>query len=239
MEEYYTGGYYLVELKPIENGKDKGKYIYTSNPCYNTSAYDDWVLSNVYKNQIEKIPKIFEIDENKLNDINKWADKKFFNDEILQGPVLPNLDISNEFKNLFYKNRNDIEVLRIDFSKTEAERLIKEFAPGANPEINLFNGEMELRRNLIKRENRIDSNMEFIGFDIIGIECDGSYHNYDCFDIHDRLFNKFDLRINKYLLIENIENPTEISDYFNKVLCSDVEYEFYFWYVVKVYRLKQ
>lgn len=192
MEEYYTGGYYLVKLSPIENGEDIGKVIYTCDSCFNTLAYNYWALSWVNVGIEDENPKKLGLDKDILKEIYKWTDEKLENEEIEVGSVLPDYKLANEFKNMFYQNRNDIEVLRIDFSKTEAERLIEDFAPGANPEINRNDGRIQQRHSLLKKKKDSIDKFDFVGYDIIGISMDGSYNSYNSFDILDRLFDKFD-----------------------------------------------
>jgi len=76
---------------------------------------------------------------------------------------------------------------------------------------------------------------EFLGYDFIGIECDGSFHSFYCHDITNNLVDKFSLNLNSYGLLEKLEKPNEIREYLNS---EKTGLEPVPWYIVKVKRQK-
>ena len=236
MEEYYIGGYYLVKLIPDKYGINKGKLFYSCNGCINTYAYDSWALSWVSSQPEEEDKLVLGLDKNKINKIQKWADKQNEDNIFGFGPVFPTLEVILDYKNRFFKDREDIEIFCIEFSKSESNKLIMDFAPGNNPDYNFNNG-TELRDNLLKRNKMLEKNkFEFLGFDIIGVECDSTLHSFNCYDIENTLKEKFNLKINNYQLIENITNTEVISRYFN---FENNDFDSYPWYSVKLNRLRK
>jgi hypothetical protein len=171
--------------------------------------------------------------DQKIEEIQKWTDTRFENGS----NVFPDLKAAIEFKSQFLESRPDIEVLGLSFSETDTNLLLEEFAEGKNiEEFNFNNGNFGLRNNLIKRiEEKDDIFEELLGYDFIGVECDGSFHSFYCHDITNELIDRFTLTLNENGLFDNPERPIEIREYLNdpKTGLESVP-----WYIVKVKRLK-
>ncbi|MBK9025835.1 MAG: hypothetical protein IPL69_18220 [Saprospiraceae bacterium] len=116
--------------------------------------------------------------------------------------------------------------------------MISDFAEGNNTEeFNFNNGDFGLRKNLLLRiEEDQNISEEFLGYDFIGIECDGSFHSFYCHDITNNLVDKFSLKLNSYGLFEKLEKPNEIREYLNS---EETGLEPVPWYIVKVKRQKE
>ncbi len=235
MEKYYNAGYYLIKKQPLTYGKSLGKMIYTCSNCININAFDTWALSWVNGMDEEK-KKALQLDENTMQKIYTWTDEKFDKGLIDFGGVLPSLEMAYEFKELFYKGRSDIEILTLEFSETETDNIIADFAPNKNiDKFNYNNGRVGLSNNLLKKNKQTDNSIsKFLGFDFIGVECDSSFHSFYCHDITKELIDMFDLQLNEYGLFENIPDCNLVRAYLNdeKSGLEPVP-----WYIVKVKKI--
>ncbi|WP_416437782.1 hypothetical protein [Phnomibacter sp. MR] len=213
METHYLAGYYLIKLKPLDFGDDINKTVWTCGNCLNISAFDNWCLSWAYEKLDKKDKKALNLTDEEIDKIHRWTDSRF--SALVNG--FSDLETAIEFKDLFYNSRDDIKILGLYFPQTDAELLIEDFKEGNHvDEFNYNNGEIEIRKNLQKKiVERIDSNEEFLGYDFIGVECDGSFHSFYCSNITKTLTNKFNLTTNVFGLFDKVENPDEIRDYLN------------------------
>lgn len=229
MKQYYNGGYYLIKTKPIGFGADKGKIVRTCSRCISLSVFDNWCLSWMKDELNEKEKSELELTDGKIEEIQKWTDSRFTN----TSNVFPDLKTAIEFKDLFFKSRNDIEIYSLNFSETDTDLLINEFEEGKNiKKFNYNNGDFGLRTNLLKKTNESTSDNEiFLGYDFIGIECDGSFHSFYCHDITKTLIDKFSLTINSNELFEKPERHNEIRKYLND---PETGLEPVLWCIVKV-----
>jgi len=114
---------------------------------------------------------------------------------------------------------------------------LDEFSEENNTDkLNYNKGNFGLRHNLIKRtEEGNDRNEELLGYDFIGLECDGSFHSFYCHDITKELIDKFSLTLNANGLFDRPERPVEITEYLN---APEAGVEPVPWYIVKVKRQK-
>ena len=233
MERHYNGGYYLIKTKPIDFGADKGKVVSTCSRCINFSVFDNWCLSWM-SDKLDNKEKIeLELTDNKIEEIQQWTDTKFENG----ANVFPDIETAIEFKDLFFKSRNDIEIYSLNFPETDTDLLISEFAEGSNTnEFNYNNGDFGLRKNLIKKvEEKNNANDEILGYDLIGVECDGSFHSFYCHDITTTLIDKFSLRLNSFGLFDEPEKQNAIRKYLND---PETGLEPVPWYIVQVKQLR-
>jgi hypothetical protein len=59
----------------------------------------------------------------------------------------------------------------------------------------LSKGLFGLRENLQKKiEEKDDPTEEFLGYDFIGVENDGSFHSFYCHNIRDKIVDKFSFK---------------------------------------------
>ncbi|MCA0383152.1 MAG: hypothetical protein LCH58_13375 [Bacteroidetes bacterium] len=233
METHYLAGYYLLKLKPLDFGDDINKTVWTCGNCLNISAFDNWCLSLGYEKLDKKDKKALNLTDDKINEIYHWTDSRF--SDLING--FADLETAKEFKDLFYNSRDDIQILGLYFPQTDAELLIEDFREGNNvDEFNYNNGDIGIRKNLQKKiVEQADSNEEFLGYDFIGVEGDGSFHSFYCSNITKTLTTKFNLKTNAFGLFDEIENREEIRAYLNdpKSLLEPLPY-----YFAKVTRVK-
>lgn len=231
MEKYYNAGYFLMKLKKINFGSDKNSIVHTCSGCINVLAFDYWCLSwtNNKLNIKEKLE--LGLTDEMIIEIQNWTDKRFNENEINWGNAFPNLETALTYKKQFFNNNNDINIYTIYFSEQDINSIIYEFESD-----NLNNGNFALMYNLLNKIVENDNgNEEFIGYDFIGVECDGSFHSIYCHDITKELINRFELKLNKFGLFENIKNFEKIKEYLNdpKTLLEPVP-----WFIVKTKRIK-
>ncbi len=209
MERYYNGGYYLIKRKPIDFGADKDKVVGTCSRCINFSVFDNWCLSWMSGKLDNDEKKELELSEEKIQEIQKWTDSRFDNGS----NVFPDIKLAQEFKDKFFDSRNGIEIYSLYFPEFDTDLLLEEFGT----------------------EERDNMNEELLGYDFIGIECDGSFHSFYCHDITKTLIDKFSLTLNANGLFEKPEMQKEIREYLNnpKIGLEPVP-----WYIVKVKRQK-
>lgn len=228
METYYNGGYYLIKTVPIQYGEEENKVITSCSCCFNIHAFDFWCVSWMSdKNCHEKID--LELTDEVFQEIQKWSDKRYYHGS----NVLPDLKTALEYKELFFKSRNDIKIYSIYFSEIDADLLISQFADKENNKFFKYKfEEFELRKNLIiKTEETINEDENFIGYDFIGVEASGSFHTFHCHYLAQTLIDKFSLKLNEFGLFEEVIEPNIIREYLNE---PNAPVEPVPWYIVKV-----
>ncbi|HEY0298425.1 MAG TPA: hypothetical protein VGB84_04320 [Arachidicoccus sp.] len=233
METHYLAGYYLIKLKPLDFGDDINKTVWTCGKCLNLSAFDNWCLSWTNDKLDKDDKKALNLTDDEISKIQQWTDNKF--SDLING--FGDLATAIEFKNLFYHSRDGIQILGLYLPKIDTELLIEDFGEGKNvDEFNYNNGNIEIRKNLQKKiVEQANSDEEFLGYDFIGVECDGSFHSFYCSNMTKTITEQFNLTCNTYGLFDKLEEPEEIRVYLNdpKSLLEPLPY-----YFAKVTRVK-
>ncbi len=229
---YYIGAYYLIKLADIEWGSYQGKKVHTCSLCCNNSYYDYWSLSwtEDAKDICQETKELFYLNDTLIKQIQQWADKKFNDKKIGWGNTFSDLKTLNEYKNLFFPN-SKVEILSISFAENEKNMFLNLFKP-KNSSWGEFGIYQNLQQEIIDSD---DKNSVTLGFDLIGCELSGNFHSFHCHDLADILIEKFDIKINKFGLIEDNDKWTEIIDYMNddNSACEPVP-----WFYVKVKKIK-
>ena len=226
---YYLGGYQIIKLKPINYGALKGETANTCSGCINFSIFDSWAQSWTKQNLDQEQKQELKLDEQKIIEIQKWTEAKFEN----LANLFTNLEDATAFKNCFLSDIPDLEIYSINFSEKDKNLLIEEFAEGMNTEtFNYNNGDFNLRKNLLKNfpENKDEI---FLGFDLIGVECDGSFHSFICTNASEELKVKFGLGLNEYGLFDTINDSDELRNF----LLDEKFFEPVPYYICKVKKL--
>jgi hypothetical protein len=228
MEKYYLGGYYLIKTVPIDYWGEENKVVRSCSGCFNIHAFDDWCTSWISdKNFHVKID--LELSDEVFEGIQKWAIERFE----FGTNVLPDLQTALEYKELFFKSREDIQIYSIYFPETDADLLISQFEERENNKYFKYKFEdFALRKNLIKKiEEPNNANEELLGYDFIGVEASGSFHTFHCHGIAQTLIDNFSLRMNEFGLFDEPIYPDSIREYLNK---PNAPVEQVPWYIVKV-----
>jgi hypothetical protein len=228
--KYYIGAYYLIKLKPVDYGTIKGSEIYTCSPCINDSYFDSWAISwaTTEKEDLNETKAIFNLTDEDVEKIQVWADKKLDEEKLGWINTFADLKTLTEYKEKFFPNNLEFEILSISFPETE---LGKALDLTKTTESN--SGEIGIYNKLKDKEIDLEKG-EFLGYDIIGIEIGGDFHSFHCNDLANDLKDKFGLKINEFGLFEKIENWNGIKEF----LSDPINAEEVPWFYVKVNRIK-
>lgn len=213
---YYQGGYYLLQPKPIEFGSMKGKILWTASACLNETCLDAW--SHSWAGQEEK----FSICQKhgwtfaQLAALEQWVDQQMKAEQIGWVDVFKNLETAQVYQMLFFEEE-ELLCLGISFAASQQQALIQHCAPSS-----LEEGEIGLRQFL---RQAIPENPagKFLGYDLIGVEIDGSFHSLHCHDLQPVLEEKFNLSFNEYGLIEECADWEPILEYCNDEQAAGLE----------------
>lgn len=225
---FYLGGYYLIRQKPMEFGSQVHKNMFTGSNCINESLLAGWSYSWTRNNdsEIEKVKSKYHLSDENIVAIRQWVDKAFNEKRIGWINVFNDLGTAEEFRDIFFSHLSDVLLISVYFSEMQVSDLLMAFKP---KEENL--GPIGLYENLMKKIPEVESAKEtFIGFDIIGIEVDGTYHTFQCHDLSSGLFEKFGLETNEYGLFKEVQDVRSIVKYMN---ADENGYEPVPWFVCK------
>lgn len=208
MTKYYLGGYFLIKPRTIDSEYLKRNKIYTCSTCINDSLVDNWSYSWTTDNnsQINSVLKDYDLELNKISEIRTWVDKEYEDEHIGWQGLFLDLETAKRYKQTFFSHLDDILIMAIYFDESEATELLKEFETN----------KIGLYQNLKKRipEDQF-VNEKLIGFDLVGIEHSGDFHTFHCHDISNELTNRFNLELNNYGLLNDIENWEPVFNYIN------------------------
>lgn len=224
----FLGGYYLIKLRPVTFGSLESKCLLTCSSCINDSLLDNWSYSWTTDNgmNLNDLIESYDIDRNVISKLRAWVDKKLDEKKIGWIDLFRDLETAKAYQRNFFADVQDVKIMAIYFGEQEATDLVDEFEP--EKEIQESIG---LYQNIKDRIPEIIDDKEiFRGFDIIGIELDGSFHTFHCYDLANELAQKFNINTNQFGLYDNIPNFQEISEYMND---ENNGFEPVPWFVVK------
>jgi hypothetical protein len=210
---YYLGGYYLICPRPIGFGSQVSKLVYTCSDCINDSLLDQWSYGWTTKKDrdIEEIKSAYTLTSEQIDSIRSWVDISFENGRIGWSNVFRELDAVQEYRQKFFENIPNLQILSLYFEEAEAEDIVKEFEPRKEDE-----GAVGLYQNIRRKILEVESGSEsLVGYDIIGMEQGGGFHTFHCHDAAADLIDRFHLEINKYGLFTALENSKEVEAYMN------------------------
>jgi ssRNA-specific RNase YbeY (16S rRNA maturation enzyme) len=209
--KFYIGAYYLIKLNKVEFGEMKHSEIHTCSTCINHSFFDAWSIpwTEDGKNINEEIKRDFNLNEPLIKKIQTWSNQKFEDKKIGWICTFSDLDTLVEYKDKFFSNEKEYQILSINFPKPEREVLLKVF----NPDKTSL-GEIGLSQNLNNQISE-NENEETLGYDLIGIEQGGDFHTFHCHDLASELIEKFGVEINEFGLLKENSNWRELVEYMN------------------------
>ncbi|MDR3296055.1 MAG: hypothetical protein LBT26_09555 [Clostridiales Family XIII bacterium] len=225
-EEYYLGGYYLLQLTPCTFGTYKDTILYSCSNCLNDNLMEGWITAK--PELLEKMKAKYGIDDSGADSIQKWIGEKFDTRQIITPDAFPERALAVEFQSGFFSHLNNVALLSIHFDRLEANELLNEFNP---KETRIVTGINEiLGKNIPENHDE-----RFLGFDLIGIENGGQFHSFHCHDIGKELENRFGLQLNRCGLFENSNRWAEVTACLNdqEIGCEPVP-----WFVTKVKMVK-
>lgn len=225
---YYLGAYYFLKLKPLTYGIYKGQTIFTGCRCINESYFDaSWALSwGTDINYLNEVKQEFELTTDSLEEIQSWCDKKFNEKHLGWINTFNDINTLFEYKNRFFNEATDFEMIGLYFDKESIQALKNEFEPNTETL-----GSIGILDCLNKKTPEQTEHEKFIGYELIELDFTGDYHSFYCLNNSDELIKKFNLSINKNGLIDEFQNKKELLKYLNNAknyICDGP------WFLVKV-----
>lgn len=211
--KYYLGGYYLLQLKPIEFGTKIGEQVYTCSECFNNHLLDIWAYSWTVDNdkQATEAKENFKLTDDNISVIRTWVDTKHNENKVGWKDVFTDLESAIEYRRTFFSHLEDIKILALYFDQNETKAILDEFRPESEKM-----GEIGLRLTLLRQIEEFETNDEIlIGYDFLGIEIAGSFHTFHCHDLGAEISKKFGLKLNSYGLFDKSDEWKPIVDYLN------------------------
>nr|WP_294945747.1 hypothetical protein [uncultured Mucilaginibacter sp.] len=225
---YYLGGYYLLDIQAAY-GSVNGQCIHTASTCVNDSLLDGWSFSWAECNSVPDLIKImstYNISREKINELQIWVGENLEAGRIGWPSLFSDRDTVEIYRDKFFLGRSDLKIVSVYFNETEAGELIEKFIPQKGMDgIGLYT-------NLLKRtpENN-QPNEELIGYDLIGVEWGGDHHTFHCHDLSKTLDEQFNVKVNKFGLLESLDNWEPVVNYMND---EENGFEPVPWFVVKM-----
>ncbi len=206
---YFQAGYFLVKLNEEYFGTVSTRKLCTASTCINDSFLDTWAFSWVVDTDRAALAQELEISQDKITDLQNWAELNMEENKIGWPNVFYALDALIDFKNTFFQSRKDLVSLGLFFSETEARDLMDEFEP-----ITKQDGEIGLSHAL---RQKVPENQdgEFIGYDLIGIEMSGDFHTIHCHGLEEEFAHKFGIEFLDNGLIKSCDDWESLTDYCN------------------------
>ncbi|NVO29758.1 hypothetical protein [Hymenobacter lapidiphilus] len=229
--KYYLGGYYLMQIQPIEFGSEKNQRVLTCSTCINNSLFDSWSFSwaTTFKRDLKKVKQDYLIDEEAINSIRLWVDSNFDGEPKNVGwpNVFSTIQAAKTYHKVYFSHLRDIKLFALYFNESEATALIEEFKPTFENQGLI--GLVDTLQNRIVEDQSI--NQQIVGYDLIGVEIGGDFHTFHCHTNEVDLITMFKLEMNEYGLFEENENLSNALNYMND---EDNGFEPVPWFLVKV-----
>jgi len=211
--------------------------IATCSTCINTSVLDSWCFGDYNAQPEDEEISSLGLDAKRVLAIHEWSQTMLASGKLEFGNIFPNLSLALDFKEVFYPNREDIELFGLSLSGSDVELFLEQFAPGCNSEFNYNNGEFALRKQLLKKNPVLaDSNSVFLGYDLIGMEGSGNFHSFHCHGIFRDLTKLFGLTLNEHGLFDHVIDQEAVRNYMNG---HEASVEPVPWYIAKVNKISR
>ncbi len=208
--DYYLAGYYLIKLNPLNWGSFSFKFIYSCSTCLNNSLLDSfsrsWTTNSDY---LEEVKTDLKIDSAKIKRIQEWTEQKDSENKIGYMNIFYDIATAKEYRDNFFTDLENVKIFGLYLPRSESEDVI-----------NLFKSQKENQGeigivHILRNSKRASENENIIGYDLIGIESDGSFHSFHCHDLYVNLNQQFGVQLNKYGLLESDLNWEELIKYMN------------------------
>lgn len=231
MDPYYLGGYFLIKNKLFEWSPETDEIVQTCSGCINTKVFGYWCWSPANDRLTEEEKTDLGLDAEIIREIQAWTVKKFNEGKIKWGDVFSDLETIQEFKNLFFANRDDLYIQAIYLSESDTQSLIADF-----DHEEMKGGRFTIWENLSEKIREVPKSAEeLLGYDLIGVDTGGSFHSFHCHGIGNELAGRFGLTLNQHGLFSHIPDPQAITTYLNS---GTAPVEHVPWYIAKTKRLK-
>lgn len=204
MNNYYLGGYYLI------NGPIWLKEKIQTCVCINKNILDDWCYNPKGINIPTTLRIKYQLNANDVSNIHAWIQEKCDSGALeWLSDVFPTFEMAEEFRSLFFAHLPDLSIFSMYFSKIDCERISRDMAH--------YNSTLILSINSLKciPESQ-NTNEELMGFDFVEIEPDYSLHSMYCEDGRvERIQKKFGIKLNANGLFDELNDWEPIREYLN------------------------
>lgn len=209
MNNYYLGGYYLINGPESWWLNTKNEKIQTC-VCINKNVLDTWCYNPKETKISIELKKKYQLNDNDVSNIHAWTLEKCSNGALEWfSEVFPSFEIAEEFRNLFFGHLPNLSIFSMYFPKIDSERIGRDMIH--------YNSKLILSVNSLKCIPESQNiNEELMGFDFIEIEDDYTIHSMHCIDGKvEKIQNKFGIKLNANGLFDELNDWKPIRDYLN------------------------
>jgi hypothetical protein len=210
---YFLGGYYLVRLRPLTFGSGEGAVIHTASDCINDNLVGSWPYPSIktLNKEAREAKREFRFDDSELAEIRGWIGSRSNDGSLGWLSVFSTAVAATEYKEKFFPDVPNVELLALYFDENEMLSLIEEFKPESEKRDGIG-----IYQNLVRRITENEHQGEqLIGYDLVGFEYGGDFHTFHCHGIGAELSKDFGLRLNGYGLFEETENWKPVLEFLN------------------------
>jgi hypothetical protein len=198
METYYVGGYKWV--LPTKKGDLAKAYprLLTASSCINVSPLELWCWEDysVAEVGVEEDFLQLQLDREKVDAIRTYVTEQAALWRVNRYEFFADVKSAREYRAKFFAHLPRLELLRLDFSETERESYLHEFP--RDPE--QYDAGMA---SLLAGGRPAAAEGEVMGFDLIGVEPDGSFHSFHCHYLEQDMTERFGVVVNEFGLMDD------------------------------------
>lgn len=212
MTMYYLGGYFLIKPKTGNFSLINSGVTLTCSECINDSLLSDWAYSwSQHGTDRNYLYKSLNTDPQTVEAIQHWANTALETSSIGFQGVFHNIATALAYKNIFFKELENVVIIGVYFDEHSMLDLIDDFTTDKEGAFKIGLCEM-----LEKKVPETGSANELeLGFDLIGVEDSGDFHSFHCHGLTAELSSKFDITINEFGLIDKIQDQKALEDFMN------------------------
>ncbi|RYE56776.1 MAG: hypothetical protein EOP48_07255 [Sphingobacteriales bacterium] len=211
--KFFFGGYYLLRLKPLLFGTEKGILVYSSSECINDNLVGSWSYAwlNDSDEQAEEAKENLQLTDELIESIRDWVAVKQVENKLAWPNIFSDIDSMFEYRRRFFSHIENVATVGLYFDEESTEQILKQFKPTSNQI-----AEIGLRSLLSQKLEEFEKeNEDLIGYDFIGVDIAGSFHTFYCHDKARELEKKFGLSLNSYGLFDSSDNVPGVLEYIN------------------------
>jgi hypothetical protein len=218
--KYYSAGFTSIIKSKSKYGK---KFAMTASACINNIFPNDWAVPYCGISECEK-SIIMEYLKTDIFMIHKEIESNIESNKFGLPNIFMNYNDMNKFNKNHCKKNDDLIEVGLSIPEIELEKIIEDLA-----ETTRTINDVGLYKSLQNR--RETTAQESYGFDIIGLEVDGSFHSFHCHDLENHFLTNFNITLNNHGLIKTLEECLKIVAWINteESGCEPVN-----WYICRV-----
>ena len=210
MEEYYIGGYYLVEGTEIKAYMDAAllpNKIWSISDCICDLHPDLAALSwsSCSKQNRREYQKKLNLTKKEFSDLQKEVDDLFSTNKIGWLEMFIDRDAAIHFAQKYLSDISDLKLFMIATTAEDKDYFLEEEKPKGNQ------GEVGVYRCL-KQELTVKGQDRLRGFEVLGYEL-GGFHSFVCNSLEKDFSEKLKIKLNANGLIDSYADAERAADY--------------------------